>query len=96
MIWKYGIHVNCNAPTAATQILEGLLSPEQLAMLRPELVSPGFRSRRRLLAVDFPLTQTAPHQRRFTLRCSHTGGAFGQYRIEFGESYLPRRRYWRG
>jgi NAD(P)-dependent dehydrogenase (short-subunit alcohol dehydrogenase family) len=38
---KYGIHVNCLAPTAATQMLEGLLPPEQLAMLRPELVSPA-------------------------------------------------------
>jgi NAD(P)-dependent dehydrogenase (short-subunit alcohol dehydrogenase family) len=38
---KYGIHVNCIAPTAATQMLEGLLPPEQLAMLRPELVSPA-------------------------------------------------------
>ena len=28
---KYGIHVNCIAPTAATQMLEGLLPPEQLA-----------------------------------------------------------------
>jgi NAD(P)-dependent dehydrogenase (short-subunit alcohol dehydrogenase family) len=38
---KYGIHVNCIAPTAATQMLEGLLPPEQLALLRPELVSPA-------------------------------------------------------
>jgi NAD(P)-dependent dehydrogenase (short-subunit alcohol dehydrogenase family) len=38
---KYGIHVNCIAPTAATQMLEGLLPAEQLAMLRPELVSPA-------------------------------------------------------
>ena len=38
---KYGIHVNCIAPTAATQMLEGLLPPEQLAILRPELVSPA-------------------------------------------------------
>jgi NAD(P)-dependent dehydrogenase (short-subunit alcohol dehydrogenase family) len=38
---KYGIHVNCIAPTAATQMLEGLLPSDQSAMLRPELVSPG-------------------------------------------------------
>jgi NAD(P)-dependent dehydrogenase (short-subunit alcohol dehydrogenase family) len=38
---RYGIHVNCIAPTAATQMMEGLLPPEQLAMLRPELVSPA-------------------------------------------------------
>jgi NAD(P)-dependent dehydrogenase (short-subunit alcohol dehydrogenase family) len=38
---KYGIRVNCLAPTAATQMLEGLLPPEQLALLRPELASPA-------------------------------------------------------
>jgi NAD(P)-dependent dehydrogenase (short-subunit alcohol dehydrogenase family) len=38
---KNNIHVNCLAPTASTQMLEGLLPAEQLAMLRPELVSPG-------------------------------------------------------
>lgn len=38
---KYGIHVNCIAPTAATQMLEGLLPSEQLAMLRPDLASPA-------------------------------------------------------
>jgi NAD(P)-dependent dehydrogenase (short-subunit alcohol dehydrogenase family) len=38
---KHGIHVNCIAPTAATQMLKGLLSPEQLALLRPEKVSPA-------------------------------------------------------
>jgi NAD(P)-dependent dehydrogenase (short-subunit alcohol dehydrogenase family) len=38
---KYDIRVNCIAPTAATQMLEGILPGEQLAMLRPELVSPA-------------------------------------------------------
>ncbi|MGC1302143.1 MAG: SDR family NAD(P)-dependent oxidoreductase [Caulobacteraceae bacterium] len=38
---KYGIRVNCIAPTAATQMMEGILPAEQLAMLRPELVSPA-------------------------------------------------------
>lgn len=38
---KYNIRVNCIAPTAGTQMLAGLLPPEQLAMLRPELVSPA-------------------------------------------------------
>ena len=38
---KYGIHVNCIAPTAATQMTQGLLPEEQLNQLRPELVSPG-------------------------------------------------------
>jgi NAD(P)-dependent dehydrogenase (short-subunit alcohol dehydrogenase family) len=38
---KYDIRVNCIAPTAATQMTEGILPPEQLAMLRPEFVSPA-------------------------------------------------------
>jgi NAD(P)-dependent dehydrogenase (short-subunit alcohol dehydrogenase family) len=38
---NYNIRVNCVAPTAATQMLEGLLPAEQLALLRPELVSPA-------------------------------------------------------
>jgi NAD(P)-dependent dehydrogenase (short-subunit alcohol dehydrogenase family) len=35
------IRVNCIAPTAATQMLDGLLPPEELKMLRPSCVSPG-------------------------------------------------------
>jgi NAD(P)-dependent dehydrogenase (short-subunit alcohol dehydrogenase family) len=38
---KHGIRVNCIAPTASTRMMEGILPPEQLALLRPELVSPG-------------------------------------------------------
>ncbi len=38
---KYGIRVNCLAPTAATQMMEGILPREQLERLRPELVSPA-------------------------------------------------------
>jgi len=38
---KYGIRVNCIAPTAYTQMLEGLFPAEQLAPLRPERVSPA-------------------------------------------------------
>jgi len=38
---KHNIRVNCLAPTASTQMLEGLLPPEHLALLRPDLVSPG-------------------------------------------------------
>ncbi|MDP3527353.1 MAG: SDR family NAD(P)-dependent oxidoreductase [Hoeflea sp.] len=38
---KYGIRVNCLAPTAATQMTDGVLSPDALAQLAPELVSPG-------------------------------------------------------
>jgi NAD(P)-dependent dehydrogenase (short-subunit alcohol dehydrogenase family) len=38
---KYGIRVNCLAPTAATGMTEGVLSPASLAALDPALVSPG-------------------------------------------------------
>jgi NAD(P)-dependent dehydrogenase (short-subunit alcohol dehydrogenase family) len=38
---KYGIRVNCLAPTAATQMTERVLSDASLAALDPALVSPG-------------------------------------------------------
>jgi len=38
---KYGIRVNCLAPTAATQMTEGVLAPGALSRLSPDLVSPG-------------------------------------------------------
>jgi len=38
---KYGIRVNCLAPTARTRMMEGILPEEQLAALDPALVSPA-------------------------------------------------------
>jgi NAD(P)-dependent dehydrogenase (short-subunit alcohol dehydrogenase family) len=38
---KYGIRVNCLAPSAATAMTEGVLSPKDLEGLSPEAVSPG-------------------------------------------------------
>jgi NAD(P)-dependent dehydrogenase (short-subunit alcohol dehydrogenase family) len=38
---KYGIRVNCLAPTAATQMTNGVLSESSLKLLDPALVSPG-------------------------------------------------------
>jgi NAD(P)-dependent dehydrogenase (short-subunit alcohol dehydrogenase family) len=38
---KSDIRVNCLAPTAATQMTEGLLPPTVLAHLKPESVTPG-------------------------------------------------------
>jgi hypothetical protein len=38
---KHDIRVNCLAPTAATQMTDGILPPQALAQLKPERVSPG-------------------------------------------------------
>ena len=38
---KYDIRVNCLAPSAATQMTQGVLSEESLRVLDPALVSPG-------------------------------------------------------
>jgi len=38
---KYGIRVNCLAPTAATQMTHGVLSEESLKLLDPSRVSPA-------------------------------------------------------
>lgn len=38
---KYGVHVNCLAPSAATRMTEELFPEEELTMLSPESVTPG-------------------------------------------------------
>lgn len=38
---KNNIRVNCIAPTAATRMTEDILTPEMLAMLKPEFVTPA-------------------------------------------------------
>jgi NAD(P)-dependent dehydrogenase (short-subunit alcohol dehydrogenase family) len=48
---KYDIRVNCLAPTAATQMTEGILPEEQLRLLAPRFVSPGVVA---LAAADAP------------------------------------------
>ncbi|MBB4153938.1 NAD(P)-dependent dehydrogenase (short-subunit alcohol dehydrogenase family) [Sphingomonas jinjuensis] len=48
---KYGIRVNCLAPTAATQMTHGVLSEDSLALLAPEMVSPALLP---LVADDAP------------------------------------------
>ncbi|GAA4340573.1 SDR family NAD(P)-dependent oxidoreductase [Variovorax defluvii] len=48
---KHDIRVNCLAPTAATVMTEGILSPDALAALSPEKVSPGLVA---LVANDAP------------------------------------------
>jgi len=48
---KYGIRVNCLAPSAATQMTRGILSEPDLAVLSAALVSPGLLA---LVADDAP------------------------------------------
>ena len=38
---KYDIRVNCLAPSAATAMTDGVMTPDELAQLQPESVSPG-------------------------------------------------------
>jgi len=38
---KYGIRVNCIAPTAATRMTSDILTPDMLDMLKPEYVTPA-------------------------------------------------------
>ena len=59
---KYDIRVNCLAPTAATRMMEGILPAGQLALLRPELVSPA------LLAL---VSEQAPTR---AILCAGAGG----------------------
>ena len=48
---KYGIRVNCLAPTAATQMTSGILPEEELRLLDPAFVSPAVLA---LVAEDAP------------------------------------------
>ena len=48
---KYGVRVNCLAPTAATRMTEGVLSEASLIQLDPALVSPALLA---LVAEDAP------------------------------------------
>ncbi len=65
---KNNIHVNCIAPTAATRMMEGLLTAEVVAQLKPEFVSPGVLA---LVAEDAPTR---------TILCAG-GGSFEQANI---------------
>lgn len=59
---KYGVHVNCIAPTAATGMTEGILPEAQLKLLRPEFVAPA------VLAL---VADSAPTR---TVLCAGAGG----------------------
>ncbi|MFC4277931.1 SDR family NAD(P)-dependent oxidoreductase [Achromobacter aloeverae] len=51
---RYGIRVNCLAPTAATAMTQGVLTPEALAHLAPAAVSPALVA---LVGDDAPTRQ---------------------------------------
>ena len=59
---SHGIRVNCIAPTAATKMMDGILPPGMLDLLRPELVSPALLP---LVAEDAPTR---------TILCAGAGG----------------------
>ena len=59
---RYGIRVNCLAPTAATQMMEGILPADMLNLLKPEYVSPA------MLAL---VREAAPTR---TILCAGAGG----------------------
>ena len=86
---KYGIRVNSLAPTAATQMTEGVLSDESLAALDPALVSPGLLA---LVGPDAPtrtiLNAGAGHFARANVTLTqgaHIGGG-----PEAGETLLAK------
>ena len=58
---KFDIRINCLAPTAATQMTEGLLPPEVVQAFRPEYVTP---------AVVFLASTDAPNR---TILCAGAG-----------------------
>ena len=82
---KYGIKVNCLAPTAATGMTEDLFDADVLAKLSPEAVSPGVLA---LVGEDAPTR---------TILCSG-GGHFSQahvtltqgVRVPVGEDVVKR------
>lgn len=59
---SHDIRVNCLAPTAGTQMLEGILPEDMMELLRPEHVSPGLLA---LVGKDAPTR---------TILCAGAGG----------------------
>jgi NAD(P)-dependent dehydrogenase (short-subunit alcohol dehydrogenase family) len=59
---RYNIKVNCLAPTAATQMMEGILPADMLRLLNPDFVSPA------MLAL---VSEDAPTR---TILCAGAGG----------------------
>jgi NAD(P)-dependent dehydrogenase (short-subunit alcohol dehydrogenase family) len=86
---KYGIRVNCLAPTAATGMTEGVLSEQSLELLDPALVSPGLLA---LVGGDAPtraiLCAGAGHFA--TSRITLTEGRFIGAGVDAGEAVVRR------
>lgn len=93
---KYGIRVNCLAPTAATAMLDGLIPAETAERLAPEFVSPGLLA---LVGEDAPtraiLCAGAGHFARSNVTLTHGayvgGGAGAADRVVAGWSEISDR-----
>ena len=93
---KYGIRVNCLAPTAATAMLDGLVPAETAERLAPEFVSPGLLA---LVGEDAPtraiLCAGAGHFARSNVTLTHGayvgGGAGAADRVVAGWSEISDR-----
>lgn len=74
---KYGIHINALAPTAATQMTEGIISPEALALMSVESVSAG---------LAYLVSDDAPSR---LVLCAGAGGYAATRVYETEGIYLP-------
>ena len=86
---KYGIRVNCLAPTAATGMTEGVLDAASLKMLAPERVSPALLA---LVSDDAPtrsiLCAGAGHFATANITLTH--GAYVGIAADAGEQIVAR------
>lgn len=86
---KYGIRVNCLAPTAATGMTEGVLDAASLKMLAPERVSPALLA---LVGDDAPtrsiLCAGAGHFAAANITLTH--GAYVGIAADAGEQVVER------
>ena len=74
---KYNIHVNALAPTAATQMTEGLISPEALALMTTQSVSAG---------LAYLVSEDAPNR---LVLCAGAGAYAATRVYETEGMYLP-------
>jgi NAD(P)-dependent dehydrogenase (short-subunit alcohol dehydrogenase family) len=72
---KYGIHVNCLAPSAATRMTEELFGQDELSLLSPQSVTPGLIY---LVSPDAP-TKTVLCAGAGAFACSHVTLTEGIY-----------------